>query len=236
MDYKDYEIGNRATNFWFAGRIEQIDQMLSKFYSGNKGLKILSIGAGTGEELGLLSKYGQVYVIDIDKRALELIPKGLCREKKVCDATKLSYKSQFFDVVVAFDVFEHIASDTDAFSESYRVLKKGGRLFFSVPAFKRIYSSHDKALEHKRRYSRTDLANKRGNFSIERMYYWNSFLFVPICMLRLARRNAKRGPDNFNMPRIIDDFFLGLLRTENWLIRAGIYMPFGLSLFCIYQK
>jgi len=45
----------------------------------------------------------------------------------------LTYKSDSFDFVLSFDVFEHISDYRKAFSECARVLKAGGSLFFSVP-------------------------------------------------------------------------------------------------------
>jgi SAM-dependent methyltransferase len=47
--------------------------------------------------------------------------------------TKLSFFDGTFDVVLSFDVFEHIPDFHAAFRECHRVLKPGGKLFFTVP-------------------------------------------------------------------------------------------------------
>ena len=49
------------------------------------------------------------------------------------DLTRLTMDNEKFDAVISFDVFEHIPNFIDAFSECYRVLKAGGRLFWTVP-------------------------------------------------------------------------------------------------------
>jgi SAM-dependent methyltransferase len=49
------------------------------------------------------------------------------------DLTRLTFDACEFDFVLAFDVFEHVPSFLEALRECYRVLKRGGHLFFSVP-------------------------------------------------------------------------------------------------------
>jgi len=155
MDYKDYQSGKVKLDFWFRAKNDLIEKLLFNQFPKKKKLKILNLGAGTGSDLEILNNFGEVYVIDVEKKALDLIPDNLCVEKKICDACKLIYKDDFFDLVVSFDVFQHIENDEIAIKEAYRVLKKKGILFFSVPALQKLYSSHDKALEHKRRYSKS---------------------------------------------------------------------------------
>ena len=86
MDYKDYLAGNSKSTFWFRAKVGLIEVLLQKYVkpSSNK-LKIFRFGAGTGEELYSLSKFGDVYVTIIEKKALDLIPKGLYKEKKICE-------------------------------------------------------------------------------------------------------------------------------------------------------
>lgn len=49
------------------------------------------------------------------------------------DICKLSYADESFDLLLACDVFEHTTEFAKAFEEAYRVLKKGGKLLFTVP-------------------------------------------------------------------------------------------------------
>ncbi|MBA4407003.1 hypothetical protein C0389_06995 [bacterium] len=49
------------------------------------------------------------------------------------DFTNLTFSDNTFDTVLSFDVFEHIPEFQKAFSESYRILKPGGKLLFTVP-------------------------------------------------------------------------------------------------------
>jgi SAM-dependent methyltransferase len=55
------------------------------------------------------------------------------RAKKVVDITDICFSDESYDYIVCNHVLEHIPDDKKAFSELYRVLKKGGTAFLSVP-------------------------------------------------------------------------------------------------------
>jgi len=238
MDYKDYKAGKSGTDFWFRAKKDLIERLLSKTLRPTKNkLKILNLGAGTGEDLEILNKFGKVYVIDIEKKALDLIPNNLCIEKKVCDACNLDYPDNFFEVVVSFDVFEHIKKDYLAISEAYRVLKKRGNLIFSVPAFQLLYSSHDKALKHKRRYSKKQLKSLLKIFKQRDIFYWNFFLFLPIAFLRILKKQSKPKVENPDFNKYLDKFLFRMLVLENFLINKKFFkFPFGITMAGACEK
>lgn len=102
--------------------------------------KVLDIGCSFGEQAMEIAKQGLVvYGIDL---SFELIKKfrNRAREKKlqcfpiVGDATKMPYKSNQFDAIIATEVFEHIPDVKGAIKESFRVLSFGGRACISVPS------------------------------------------------------------------------------------------------------
>ena len=228
MDYKDFLAGQTEKNFWFNSKKKLINILLNKI--GQKKLKILDIGAGTGIDLDIINQFGEVYLIDINKKALDLIPKNMCKEKKICTITKITYPDNYFDVVCSFDVFEHINDDIKAVSEVRRVLKKGGFLIFTVPAFNFLYSAHDKAALHYRRYSRKSLLNLLKLFINLEISYWNYFLFFPLSIIRILKKKSKPKLDYLNLPRTIERIFSMLLNIENSLISKNYKLPLGLSL------
>lgn len=232
MDYKDFISGQTGENFWFKGKKELIDILMKN--SKEKNLNLLNIGAGTGADLDVINKYGNVYLIDINQEALNLIPEKMYFEKKICDATELTYPDNFFDIVCSFDVFEHIKNDFKAVREIKRVLRKDGLLFFTVPAFNFLFSAHDKALHHFRRYNKKSLYNLLKNFKEIRVSFWNSSLFLPLSILRILKKRSIPHTDYFNLPNFLERTFLSLLRFENRFIDRGFKIPIGLSLvgFC----
>lgn len=236
MDYKDYQSGHTISNFRLRAKKELIEVLLSKCCQKGKELKILNLGVGTGDYLEALNRYGRVYVIDINKDVLKLIPANLCFEKRIADATKLPYLSNFFDVVISFDVFEHISDDAAAVSETRRVLKKNGHLLFSVPAFQFLFSSHDMALEHKRRYNKRMLKRLLGNFHNLKLNYWTSILFLPVAFMRIMNKKSKPKVENVKLPKLVNSIFYMFLKIENNLIKLDFPLPIGINIVGICKK
>jgi len=234
MDYKDYIDGQTGEQFWFRSKKDLINILLNKI--GRKNLKILNIGAGTGVDLEIMNLFGNIYIIDVNEKALDLIPSNLYSEKRVCDATALPYPNDFFDIVCSFDVFEHIKNDKKAVLEAHRVLKNRGLLLLMVPAFNFLFSAHDKALLHYRRYSKKKLYELLSIFKYEYLSYWNSILFIPLSILRILKKRAKPKTDYFNLPSLLERAFLNFLKIENRLILKEYRLPFGLSLVGVYRK
>ena len=234
MDYKDIQAGNSNNHFWFKAKCDLVATLLEQVSAGRTGLKILSLGAGTGDDLEILNRYGRVHVVDIDQRALALIDDHACAEKRCEDASALSYEDNFFDIVVACDVFEHIADDHRAMAHVYRVLKKGGVVIFTVPAHQWLFSAHDRALKHYRRYSKKALKGLMRDFPVITLSYWNSLLFIPAALKRLSERWSKQQVNTARLPRILNSFCYRLLSIDNVLIKKQISLPVGVSLvgFC----
>jgi len=234
MDYKELSKISETNNFWLEAKLGLIDTLLHKIDKRN--IKILNIGTGTGEEIKVLKKYGKVYAIDINSDAIKMIPKGLCEEKKVCDATDITYPDEFFDLVTSFDVFEHIKNDSKSVREVKRILKPSGYLIFTVPAFQFLFSSRDKALEHKRRYNKAELRLLLKKFHVVCMGYWNFFLFIPISIMRLLAARSRPKLDHVELGRNINFVLYNILEIENRLIRNNISLPIGLTIYGICKK
>jgi trans-aconitate methyltransferase len=58
-----------------------------------------------------------------------------------------------FDVITLLDVLEHVPDDFALLRELAGALEPGGHLLISVPAWPALFSSHDVALRHERRYA-----------------------------------------------------------------------------------
>ena len=108
---------------------------------------------------------------------------------------------QGFDLLVLFDVLEHIEDEAE-FLQSVRFhLAESGTLLINVPAHQFFYSDYDRAAGHVRRYSLSQLEKvaEQNGFKARAFTYWGLPL-VPLLVLRKAmsmqRSNGKAGFDS----------------------------------------
>lgn len=231
------------SNWWYVGRrdlvLKMADQISKDF--PEKAMNILDAGCGAGLNLKHLQTSGDSVGLDISKDALGFsrirgLPSLVCGS-----ADRLPFKSKVFDLVLALDVIEHIEDDNSAIKEFYRVLRPGGSLIVTVPAFMSLWSEHDLAVHHKRRYARPEIRDilQSGGFRIEKASYWNFFLFLPVFAIRHIKRfspsEAKKQTDLVELSPILNDLLLRLLRLERSMI-GQFNLPIGISIICICKK
>lgn len=78
MDYKDFiQLQNQKDlHFWYKARKNLIYNLLNFIFKDYKRDRlILDIGCGTGTELEVIKKFGQVTALDINSNAFELAKK-----------------------------------------------------------------------------------------------------------------------------------------------------------------
>jgi len=97
--------------------------------------RILEIGCGIGTIVHELSNKGHnVIGIDISGEAIEYGRKKYGRLRlEIQAAETLPYEDESFEVVLSFDLFEHIAAIDKHISEVRRVLRPGGYYLFQTP-------------------------------------------------------------------------------------------------------
>lgn len=220
------------SDFWFRAKKDLLLVLMGRILTGSRKerIKILNAGAGTGDEVEVLARFGSVFVTDINPAVLALVPRELCVDIQVADIGKLPYQDAEFDVVVALDVFEHISDEERAVAEVRRVLKPGGHLVFTVPAFQWLWSARDVALQHKRRYNKKMLKKLFSAFHSNYLAYWNFVLFFPISIQRLFGRNSKPHVESIQLPKFVNTFFYRLMGVDTFCVEHQIPLPVGISL------
>jgi SAM-dependent methyltransferase len=174
--------------------------------------------------------------VDASSEALRFCrSRGLTRLARAT-AQELPVASESVDAVLALDLLEHIRDDAAAAREFARVLRPGGLLIATVPAVPELWSEHDEALDHVRRYRAARLQRllSSNGFRVERLSYVITALLLPIALLRLLQRllPRKRGEPQTAFivpPRPVNRLLTALLRLEHiWLTRFNL--PLGVSL------
>ncbi|MFC1663751.1 class I SAM-dependent methyltransferase [Patescibacteria group bacterium] len=242
MNNKEYEKLYKFEHFywWHIGRRDIANSFLERFLK-NKENQILEIGCGTGGNLEVLNKWGQVIGLDISKEALNFCKKRGFTNLILGKAEKISLSDNSCDLVLALDVLEHTKDDKRVIKESWRVLKGGGFFLAIVPAYKFLWSEHDEALGHKRRYSILEFKKKlrEADFKIIKISHLVTFVFPLVLGYRILRKTlfpkSKKNTAYVFLPGFINDFFIFLLKLESFLLKY-FNLPFGTSIICLAQK
>jgi 2-polyprenyl-3-methyl-5-hydroxy-6-metoxy-1,4-benzoquinol methylase len=178
------------SHFWFQWRLAVLLGSLRRLgLAKEEKLNVLEIGCGTGALRAQLESATNwtVHGTDLDKSALARMKPGRGRTMyyDICEERKPFLEA--YDVVILFDVLEHI-QDTQPFLTSVlRHLKPKGLLLINVPALQTLYSNYDETVGHVRRYNKKTLRKEFRSFNlkIEDLVYWG-FSMVPVLALRKA--------------------------------------------------
>ncbi|MGQ9503192.1 MAG: class I SAM-dependent methyltransferase [Anaerolineae bacterium] len=183
-------------HWWFASRTRALLNLMDALPRGDGDLRLLDIGCGAGNMIHHLSRYGQVRGVEIDAR-----PAAVARQRgytvDLGDAGRgLAYPDATFDIVTALDVIEHNQDDLGLLREAHRVLKPGGYLVITTPAFMWLWSYNDVLNAHVRRYDIPTLRAKlcQVGFAIWRISYNNFLIFPMAAALIFVRRAGGRAP------------------------------------------
>ena len=233
-------------HFWHVGRREIILDVIERDVPKLQNIRMLEIGCGNGSVLAFLKQNG----IDIEGGDIFLEGLRFCRQRTSSvalyqiDALSLPFNNDY-EVIGIFDVLEHIEDDEKVLAEINRALKAGGKLILTVPVHKFLWSRHDEASHHKRRYSRMELVTKleQSGFAVEKVSYYMFFLFPLLAVIRLIGKYGKRRsavkmgstPLELKTVPVVNEVFLGLLRLERFLLRY-FNLPFGTSLMFLARK
>jgi len=177
--------------------------------------RALDIGAAGGGNTRVLREHGwQALAVDI-------VPEGAAVARgrgiaSVCsDARFLPVRSGACDLVTAFDVIEHVAEDDVVTGEISRVLRHGGTALIAVPCDMALWSAHDEACGHVRRYSRESLAAVVGKAGlvIDRMWSWNVLLRPVVAW----HRRSLAGSDLSELPWPVNIALTAVIIAERYL-------------------
>ena len=199
------------THWWYRER----RHLLAKALAGVTPGRALDIGAAGGGNTRVLRDLGWTPV------AMEYGPDGaeVAHERGLAavraDARYLPLADGSLTLVVAFDILEHIEEDDLAVAEIRRVLRPDGTLLIAVPADPRLWSDHDVAVDHVRRYTRESLSEvlQRGGFEIARMTSWNVLLRPVVAM----RRKKSSGSDLDDLHPVVNTALTAIITAERYL-------------------
>jgi len=141
-------------HWWFAAR-RRILRALVDGLAGGRRLSIVDVGCSTGGNAGSLSDAHEVAGFDASETAIRIasqrFPKA--RFRQAVDLEPIRVAARTADLVLLMDVIEHVEDDFHFLSSVARELAPGAHLLVTVPAHPELWSAHDVASQHWRRYT-----------------------------------------------------------------------------------
>ncbi len=238
-----------ANHWWFRGRRAIFTSLLDRFLGRDKGgaRKIMDLGCGVGGMLGPLTDFGQVIGTDVTLKGLQHCAQRNFPRLVACNGSEGCFETESLDCITAFDALEHIEDDVAAMAEIYRMLKPGGLLIASGPAYQFLYAQQDRITHHFRRYTLGEMKRKTRSvgFDVLKASYINVFLFpviLPAVLGLKVLQKMRPTPDEkagsnvgISIPLWINNSLAHLFSFEARLLRI-MSAPAGHSLVVVVKK
>jgi SAM-dependent methyltransferase len=225
-------------HWWFVARRRIISALIRRQVTLPTPATILEVGAGTGSNLTMLQSLGHVDAIEPDAGARELASRRggfevggglLPDEVKLVDGR--------YDLIVLLDVLEHIEDDVGSLRVLRRKLAPGGRMVLTVPAAPWLWSAHDIAHHHKRRYTAATLRATfaAGGLRVRHMSHFNTLLYPLVAAARIVGRiTGREGSDDAMPPAPLNWLLEHVFAAERYWVTRGT-LPFGVSLLAVVE-
>lgn len=227
-------------HWWFRGRRAVILDVLRRH--ARPGGVLLDVGLGTGFNAALFKKMG--FAVE----GIESAPEAVAIARRLAPDVRIvepifpsaTLPPEKYSVIAMLDVLEHLENDAEALRCVARVLKPGGVVLITVPAFMFLWTRHDELAHHYRRYRRGELTAKLRAAGLEPqlLSYYNFFLFPAVVFVRLVTKalgKQKEGSDFDATPGFLNAPLAWLFGFERFLLRFAS-LPFGVSLIAVARK
>ena len=229
------------THWWFVGRRRIVrDVLRRRLGRSTAGRSIVDVGCGTGGMLDMLREFGTVNGLDASPIAVDYCEQRFEGSVEVRLGLIPEDIPDEAHVITAFDVVEHLEDDEKALAGIHDRLPRGGVFVCTVPAFPFLWSGHDVVHHHYRRYTRPVLRRRLedAGFTVERISYFNTFLFPAAAAIRLLHRfipGVPAGSDASTPHPAVNRFLLALFASERFLLRRTA-LPVGISLLAVCHR
>ena len=226
-------------HWWFLARRRILETLIRRVVRPPEKARILEVGCGTGHNLAMLRNFGKIEASELDRSARAVANKRLRGKVKEARLPDLSmFERNAYDLVALLDVLEHVPDDLASLRAIHRRLKPGGALLLTVPANPWMWSAHDAAHHHFRRYTKKQLAELflRSGLEVQLLSYFNTLLYPLVAAARLVGKVTRKDSADDKLPGDAMNAALErIFRLEAGLI-GRVPMPFGVSLVAVVRR
>lgn len=237
QDYAELYPTLFAQHWWWRSRESVILAELHRIRPDEQWGTILDVGCGDGLFFPVLSRMGEVEGVEPGETRGDISDQANGRIHRVPFDNQFDPGKQF-DLVLMLDVLEHLDQPVEALITAERLLKPGGTLFLTVPAYRLLWTYHDELNHHHTRFTRRSLreVTAHGNLQVQRTHYFFHWIFPIRIAIRVfeSLTSSNSGPPRIPAPWI-NRAIIGGSQLEYRLLR-GLRVPFGSSLLMVAGK
>ena len=217
--------------WWYKAKNNLLNHILRK-EGFNKHNKILEIGPGLGNNLKLLSQFGIIDILEVENEFINSLKSNYSEtiDKFYKNIEEINSE---YDLIIMLDILEHIKESEDFMNKVKKIIKKNGKIVVGVPAYQSLWSSHDEALKHYRRYTWKTLKNDCNMFNIIKKYGFN-YLTFPIRFLQIKFNQSAISTKNHGS--LVDSVLYSISLVEHFLRKIGINPKFGISIYAVLKN
>lgn len=229
------------SHWWFAARSEIVREIIARYGRLAAGDTILDIGCGTGAILKQLSKTYNAVGIDMSPLAIEYSKKRGLENVFVMTAEEFPRDRYNVKGILLLDVIEHIDDDIAVLRTARDIIgPNDGRIIITVPAYQWLWSSHDVANHHKRRYTAARLREALAKAGLEpvKLTYYNTLLFPLAVVKKLLSKSktADLASKAVDQPSaFVNTLFKTIFAAEKHVV-PSVNLPYGVSLLAVAKK
>jgi SAM-dependent methyltransferase len=221
-------------HWWWRTRETHLLRTLARLADRDRFARILDVGCGAGLFFDALAPFGHVEGIESDAALVQ--QSGKWRGRISIGELDDSFQPDGpFDTILMLDVLEHVANPEQMLGSARRILRPGGRIVITVPAFECLWTTHDDLNHHFRRYTARQLrcTIRDAGLLTESVSYMFQSLVIPKLFVRAIEAVKGGAPQVPRMPRPAVNSLL-----QKWFqaeLRASMWLPFGTSLIAVVR-
>lgn len=241
MEAAEYQrmVEAEQRSWWFRGRRRVLDAVIERLDLPGEA-RLLDVGCGTGGNLSMLAGHGDVTGVEFFETAAKLARDQANVPVLEGPAEAIPISEGEFDLITMFDVLEHLDDEALALSEVARLLSSKGRFLFTVPAFMFLWSGHDVALHHRRRYGKAQLRRvlEASGFRVQWLSYYNAGLFPAVATIRALRKLTGGGAEQADVAQgsgPVASLLEAIFAAERH-VAGRLPLPFGVSLIGVATR
>lgn len=219
-------------HWWFVARRQLILDVLGTVLPVGNQPFVIDVGCGTGGTVAAFRAAG-FDALGLDASALAInianskYPEATYRCGRMPD--DLIDCIDRADAVTLLDVIEHIEDDNGFLKTLVDILPVGSHLMITVPAMRALWSPHDVANHHFRRYEKPDLAALWSDLPVtcRMISYFNAHLYPVVRAARMVTKlvgsAAGEGGSDFSLPPApLNTALRSIFAAEGTRLRASV--------------